>query len=257
MICFAGGALDPRPWRILENFGCLHCTASSNALARELVELYLNEEQGLPVTVLVAEEQLQARGRSGKAWSAPAGKGLYLTVVRPAAEREPLSVTPIAAARWLRDAIEEATRVAAGLKWPNDLYVGRRKLAGVLSEARTQGEDTYVAVGIGLNVLGTAASVGAPGATTLEEEAGHPFELARVLQAVLDKIDRELAAPAWEREVERWERASLHRVGDPMTVIQAGEEITGEYLGLSPDGFLRLKTHAGEAVLATGEVSLW
>lgn len=257
MIAFAGGALDARRWRFLQNLGCLRSTASSNTLARELVELYFSEEQSLPATVLVAEEQPGARGRAGKAWSAPPGRGLYLTLVRRADEEEPLSVTPIAAARWLRDAIEDATRVAAGLKWPNDLYVGRRKLAGVLSEARTQGEDTYVAVGIGLNVLGTAASVGIPGATTLEEEAGRTFELAPVLQAVLDRMDRELASPDWDREVELWERRSLHRAGDPMTVTQGDEEITGEYLGLTSEGFLRLKTRAGESVLATGEVSRW
>jgi BirA family biotin operon repressor/biotin-[acetyl-CoA-carboxylase] ligase len=257
MIAFAGGLLDASRWRVLQNVGCLRSTTSSNVLVREIVELYFNEEQSLPATVLVAEEQREARGRNGKAWSAPAGKGLYLTLVRAAVEGELLSVTPIAVARWLRDAIEDSTHVAASLKWPNDLYVGRRKLAGVLSEARTQGEDTYVAVGIGLNVLGTAGAVGAAGATTLEEEAGRPFDLARVLQAVLDRIDRELAAPHWEREVALWEGKALHRAGDPMTVLKDGEEIKGEYIGLSPDGFLRLKTPAGEAVLAAGEVSRW
>ena len=207
--------------------------------------------------MLVAESQPGAKGRGGKAWKAAAGRGLYLTIVRPAAEGEPLSVVPIAMARWLRDAVEGATRVKAGLKWPNDLYVGRRKLAGVLSEARTQGDDTYVAVGIGLNVLDTAASVGVAGATTLEEEAGRPFDLAPLLQGVLDRIDQELASPDWNREVERWEKASLHEKGDRMTVLRDGQEISGEYLGLSPAGFLRLKTSEGEAVLSAGEVAKW
>jgi BirA family biotin operon repressor/biotin-[acetyl-CoA-carboxylase] ligase len=257
MIAFAGGALDPTRWRIFQNLGCLRSTASSNVLVRELIDLYFTEEQALPATVLVAEAQPGAKGRGGKAWSAAPGRGLYLTIVRPAAEGEPLSVVPIAMARWLRDAVEGATRVNAGLKWPNDLYVGRRKLAGVLSEARTQGDDTYVAVGIGLNVLDTAASVGVAGATTIEEEAGRPFDLAPLLQGVLDRIDGELASPDWNHEVERWEKASLHEKGDRMTVLREGEEITGEYLGLSPAGFLRLKTPTGEAVLSAGEVAKW
>src|SRR5262245_29944409 len=105
MIAFAGGLVDPRPWRVVQTLGCLHSTPPSNDLARELVELYFNEEQNLPATVLVAEQQPQARGRNGKIWSAPAGKGIYLTLVRAAGEGEPLSVTPIAVARWLRDAI--------------------------------------------------------------------------------------------------------------------------------------------------------
>ena len=257
MIAFAGGMVDPTRWRVVQNLGCLNSTPSSNDLAREIVELYFSEDQRLPATVLVAEQQPGARGRNGKVWSAPAGKGIYMTLVRPAATGEPLSVTPIAVARWLRDAIEQATDVDARLKWPNDLYVGRRKVAGVLSEARTQGEETYVAIGIGLNVLGSAASIGAEGATTLEEESGRAFPLARVLQAVVDQIDRELASPAWEREVERWEKKALHRAGDPMTVVRDGEEIRGDYLGLSPAGFLRLQTSAGEAVVAAGELARW
>lgn len=257
MIAFAGGFLDPSRWRTFQNLGCLRSTASSNSLVREILDVYFNEEQELPPTVLVAEEQPGARGRGGKPWKAASGRGLYLTIVRPAAEGEPLSVVPIAVARWLRDAVEGATKVNAGLKWPNDLYVGRRKLAGVLSEARTQGDETYVAVGIGLNVLDTAASVGVADATTIEEEAGRPFELAPLLQGVLDRLDLELASPDWNREVERWEKASLHEKGDTMTVRRDGKEITGEYLGLSPAGFLRLKTPTGEEVLSAGEVAKW
>src|SRR5262249_1236863 len=102
-----------------------------------------------------------------------------------------------------------------------------------------------------------ASAIGADGATTLEEEAGRPFPLAALLQAILDTIDRELAAPSWDREVERWERKSLHRAGDPMTVLRDGEPISGEYLGLTPDGFLRLKTRAGETVLSAGELTRW
>lgn len=257
MIPFAGGFLDPTRWRTFQNLGCLRSTESSNALVREILDVYFNEEQELPATVLVAEAQPGAKGRGGKAWKAAAGRGLYLTIVRPAAEGEPLSVVPIAVARWLRDAIEGATRVKAGLKWPNDLYVGRRKVAGILSEARTQGDDTYVAVGIGVNVLDTAASLGVAGATTLQEEAGRAFDLAPLLQGVLDRIDEELASPDWNREVEQWEKASLHEKGDPMTVKREGEEISGEYLGLSPAGFLRLKTPKGETVVSAGEVAKW
>jgi BirA family biotin operon repressor/biotin-[acetyl-CoA-carboxylase] ligase len=257
VIPFAGGALDPRHWRAFQNLGCLAATASSNTLARELVDLYFEEDQTLPSTVLVAEEQVGARGRGGKRWSAPAGRGLYLTFVRRVEEGEPISLVPIAVARWLRDAISDASGVDVRLKWPNDLYVGRRKLAGLLSEARTQGEDTYVAVGIGLNVVGTAASVGVNGATTLEEEAGHPFQLAALLQQVLDRIDRELCAPDWASEVARWQKVSAHHRGDPLRVRRNGEEVAGEYEGLTAEGFLRLKTRNGEVTVTAGELLQW
>ena len=255
MIVFAEGALEARRWKTFENLACLDRAESSNDLARELIEVYFGEDQDLPASVLVAESQTGARGRKGR-WHAPAGRGLYFTLVVPSGGM-PLSVVPIAVARWTREAVRELAGVVADLKWPNDLYVGRRKLAGVLSEARTQGERSYLAVGIGLNVVGSADSLGVPHATTLEQEAGHPVRRAPLLQGLLDRIDRELLDPSWEREIAAWEKASLHRPGDRMTVRRDGEELTGEYLGLDPSGFLRLRTAAGEAVLAAGEVAEW
>jgi BirA family biotin operon repressor/biotin-[acetyl-CoA-carboxylase] ligase len=255
MIPFAGGMLEARRWKTFENLACLARTESSNDLARELIDLYFNEEQNLPPTVLVAETQTAARGRRGR-WHAPPGVGLYFTFIVPT-PGAPLSVVPIAVARWTREAVRESSGVVSELKWPNDLCAGRRKLAGILSEARSQGGRTMLAVGIGLNVSGSAAALGVPGATTLEEEGGRAVSRPAVLQAILDRLDRELVQPAWEREVAAWQEASLHRPGDRMTVRREGGELTGEYLGLDPSGFLRLKTEEGEAVLAAGEVAKW
>lgn len=257
MIGFAGGWLDPDSWRAIENCVAVHRTPSSNGLARALIEMYFDEGQPLRTTALVAESQPGAYGRNGRAWSAPEGRGLYLTIVRRVVEGEPLSVVPIAVARWTAEVLREATGVAVELKWPNDLYASRRKLAGVLSESRTQGDDTYVAVGIGINVLGHGDELGVPNATTIEEETGRAFPLSALLQALLDRLDRELAAPHWDREASAWELASLHRLGDRLTVRRNGEELQGEYLGLSPAGFLRLRTETGEAIVSSGEVSQW
>jgi BirA family biotin operon repressor/biotin-[acetyl-CoA-carboxylase] ligase len=257
VIGFGGEWLDPAGWHAIENCVAFHRIPSSNGLARTLIELYFEEGQDLRTTVLVAESQPGAYGRNGRPWAAPEGKGLYLTVVRRAVEGEPLSVVPIAVARWTAEALREKTGIAVELKWPNDLYAKRRKLAGVIAESRTQGDETYVAVGIGINVLGKSDTLGVPNATTVEEETGRAFPLAELLQAVLDRLDRELAAPRWDAEVAAWELASLHHPGDRMTVRRNGEEVTGEYLGLNPAGFLRLRTEKGEAVLATGEVSEW
>jgi BirA family biotin operon repressor/biotin-[acetyl-CoA-carboxylase] ligase len=257
VIAFSSGRLVARRWRSFENLFCLSELDSSNKLAREFVELYFDEDQKLPPTVILATSQPQARGRKGDRWHAPAGRGLYFTFVRPAAPGEPLSLMPIAVARWVRDVIEEETGVCAALKWPNDLYVGRRKLAGVLAESRTQGRETYIFVGVGLNVLGRAEELGVPGATTLEEECGRDVDLAALAQAVLDRLDLELCEPSWSEEIGRWERASAHRPGDRVTVRRDGVDLTGEYRGLSPDGFLRLKTDSGEIVLPAGEVQEW
>jgi BirA family biotin operon repressor/biotin-[acetyl-CoA-carboxylase] ligase len=254
---FGGGLIDPDRWRTLENLVCFASIPSSNTVAREIIEVYFDEGLDLRTTVLTADAQPGAYGRDGRHWAAPAGRGLYFTVLRPTAAGEPISLVPIAVARWARAVLCDQTGAAVTLKWPNDLYVGRRKVGGVIAESRTQGDETCLAVGIGINVLGGADALGVPGATTLEEEAGRPFALTPLLQALLDRIDHELGAPRWEAEVREWELAAAHRPGDPMTVRRNGDEISGAYLGLDPSGFLRLETEAGELTVATGEVAAW
>ena len=257
MISYAEGWLDPDSWRIIENCVCFHAMPSSNAVARELIELYFEEGQEFRATVLAAEAQPGAYGRNERRWEAPAGQGLYLTLVRRAETGEPLSIVPIAVARWAREALVAETGAAIELKWPNDLYVGKRKLGGVIAESRTQGEDTYVAIGIGINVKGASSALVVANATTLEQETGKSFALAPLLQALLDRFDRELAAPRWSEEVRAWELVAAHRPGDRLTVRRNGEEITGAYVGLDPSGFLRLATDAGETTVASGEVAAW
>ena len=257
MIGFAGGELDPDRWRTLENCVCLASIPSSNALAREIIEVYFDEGLDLRTTVFAAEVQPGAYGRNGRRWEAPPGRGLYFTVMRPAAPEEPLSLVPIAVARWARAALHDATGAAIALKWPNDLYVGRRKVGGVIAESRTQGDDTCIAVGVGVNVLGSSEALGVAGATTLEQETGRPLALVPLLQAMLDRIDRELQAPRWSEEVREWERVAAHRPGDRLTIRRNGDAITGAYLGLDAFGFLRLQTESGETTVASGEVASW
>ena len=120
-------------------------TDSTNARARELVEA------GAPGgTVVTADEQTAGRGRQGRTWTAPPGKALlYSAILRPLDERHlllPLSV-PLAvceAAEELEPGIECA------IKWPNDIWIEERKLAGVLIEAKPQ--DGWAVIGVGLNL---------------------------------------------------------------------------------------------------------
>jgi len=131
------------------SFGAPHrhfrVTDSTNARARELVEA------GAPHgTVVTAAEQTAGRGRQGRTWTAPSGKALlYSAVLRPLDERHlllPLSI-PIAVC----EAAEElAPGVECAIKWPNDIWINERKLAGVLIEAKPQ--DGWAVIGVGLNL---------------------------------------------------------------------------------------------------------
>jgi BirA family biotin operon repressor/biotin-[acetyl-CoA-carboxylase] ligase len=120
-------------------------TDSTNTRARELAEA--GAPGGMVVT---AAEQSEGRGRQGRVWTAPAGKGLlYTAILRPLDERHlllPLSV-PIAVCEAAESLRPDA---ACAIKWPNDVWLGERKLAGILIEARPQ--DGWAVIGVGLNL---------------------------------------------------------------------------------------------------------
>ncbi|HET8862782.1 MAG TPA: biotin--[acetyl-CoA-carboxylase] ligase, partial [Solirubrobacterales bacterium] len=120
-------------------------TDSTNARARELVED--GAPHGLVVT---AAEQTAGRGRQGRTWTAPPGKALlYSAILRPLDERHLL--LPLAVPLAVCDAAEQLNPgVACQVKWPNDVWIEGRKLAGVLIEAKPQ--DGWAVIGVGLNL---------------------------------------------------------------------------------------------------------
>jgi BirA family biotin operon repressor/biotin-[acetyl-CoA-carboxylase] ligase len=120
-------------------------TDSTNARARELVEA------GAPGgTVVTAAEQTAGRGRQGRTWTAPAGKALlYSAILRPLDERHLL--LPLAAPLAVCEAAEELQPgIKCSIKWPNDVWLDGRKLAGILIEAKPQ--DGWAVIGVGLNL---------------------------------------------------------------------------------------------------------
>jgi BirA family biotin operon repressor/biotin-[acetyl-CoA-carboxylase] ligase len=138
---------------------------STNARARELAE------SGAPGgTIVTAEEQTAGRGRYGRTWTAPAGKALlFSSLVRPFDARHEL--LPLAVPIAVAEAAESLGPLTCKLKWPNDVWVEERKLAGVLIESRPS--DGWAVIGVGLNVAigrdefppelrDRATSIGAP-----------------------------------------------------------------------------------------------
>jgi len=220
---------------------------STNDRALELAR------SGAPLgMVVVADEQTEGRGRRGAQWSSPRGVGLWLSTVvpaTPAGERLPLLVG-VACAR----AIEEvAEHVEVGLKWPNDLFVGARKVGGILCE----GIDHAVVVGIGINV--NNPSGGFPGdlarsATSLEAVAGKSLvrkELAdSILRHLGDLLDRSPTDPSAARELSRRDVLAGRRV----RTEQEGE---GVARGIDGAGRLVLERPEGTRVaIVSGSVRL-
>jgi BirA family biotin operon repressor/biotin-[acetyl-CoA-carboxylase] ligase len=200
-------------------------------------------------TIVIAESQRAGRGRDGRAWQSPPGLGLYLSaVVRPPL---PLALVPpmtLAIGIGLCDAVR-TTGADAVLKWPNDVLVRGKKLAGVLVEAQSQGTRLEAAiVGIGVNLGGALPDAVAQTAITLEEAAGHTIDREAFVRTLLEHvehwIDRYVASgvPAvtgpWQARMAQHLIARAHTLGTSDVVV-------GEVAGLDGDGALLLRDDAG------------
>ncbi len=145
--------------------------------------------------VIVADEQTAGRGRRGRRWSSPRGAGLYLScLLRPGTDEKSsrvVSLITLGAGVAVQEGICQASGLAAELKWPNDVVVGRRKLAGILAEGLGLGSGSQaVVLGIGVNVTRAShPSDVADRATSLEEELGWVVDRWSLQEALLGALD--------------------------------------------------------------------
>jgi BirA family transcriptional regulator, biotin operon repressor / biotin---[acetyl-CoA-carboxylase] ligase len=209
-------------------------------------------EAGAPHgTVVLAEEQTAGRGRGGRPWSSAPGLGIWMSLVaRPASLPAP-GLLPILVGLAAADALDPYLRPAVTqVKWPNDLQVGGRKLAGVLCEAAWEGEGPgAIVVGIGLNVLHAPDDFPAEvreTATSMRIAAGWSPPRAEVAGAVAAAVARALARPP--AQLGGASLAALRRrdalEGRAVTVSGA-EALSGTALGVNPSGALLLRTPDG------------
>lgn len=253
---FFDGPFDPKGYRSLANFVFFPAVDSTNAVGRGLIDYAVEEEVELAPTVVAAALQTEGRGRRDRAWRSPEG-GVYATFVFRVPAGARLPQIPLAAAVWVAEALASAAGVDARLKWPNDVLCHDRKVAGILTEAKTRGEETHVAVGIGVNVRGPADAFG-DGATTAEAEAGREPSLARVFGEICRECDGWLASAGDARVIERWLARSRHAPGAEIRVASEGREpVVGAFAGLTEEGFLRLRKAGADVVITTGELGSW
>ncbi len=233
----------------------LETCASTNDAAREFARDGFDE--GL---VVVAESQQSGRGTRGRTWFSPPGKGLYLSVVlRPKADRAAL--IPLVGGLAVREAIREVAALEAKLKWPNDVTIEGRKIAGLLSEASWSGPHlNFVILGIGLNV-GQGSADFPPElratATSLLIASGlapaaEPL-LARLYWA-LDHWYDGLKAGRSADVLRAAESALGLRSGSPVTLTTEAGPVGGEFRELRPDGRIVLKRPAGRRIFRPSEV---
>jgi BirA family biotin operon repressor/biotin-[acetyl-CoA-carboxylase] ligase len=191
-------------------------------------------------TLVTADEQQAGRGRQGRSWSAPPRSAVLMSVVL----RELSETLPLAAAV----AVCEALPVDARIKWPNDVWIGGRKVAGILVEARPQ--EGWAVLGIGLNVA-TEEFPEELHATSLLLE-GAPITVEAALDALLATLEAWLARPAAEVLAAWRSRDAL--LGE--TVRWANGSKQGTAAGVDSSGALIVDTADGRVTLDAGEVHL-
>lgn len=161
---------------------------STNDVAKQLADA--GEPEG---TVIIADEQTAGRGRLGRAWVAPPHSSILMSLVlRPNLAPSQTARVTMAVALGACEAICAETGLAVQIKWPNDLLVHGKKIAGILLEAGIVGDALeYVIVGIGINVNFNVASIAevSNDATTIADELERPFPRVRLVQALLQSIE--------------------------------------------------------------------
>ena len=221
---------------------------STNDVAAQLAERGADEG-----CVVVAEAQSAGRGRHGRAWASPPGAGLYVSaVLRPTPAVAPLLT--LAAGVSIAEGIHAATGLQPCVKWPNDVFAGGRKLAGILAEATASPAGRpYVVLGFGINVMPAAFPPHlAVLATSLEGELGRAVDRELLLTSCLGRLAtryldlqqgagpvvldawRERAAPMLRRPVE-WDRDQV-----PTRGVAEDIDDTGALLVRTDSGVMRV-----------------
>jgi len=209
-------------------------------------------------TVVIAESQSKGRGRIERSWYSPPGANIYTSIIlRPKLPPQATQTITLVSAVALAEAIEETAGVRPSLKWPNDILVGGKKVAGILTEMSSESDRVkHIIIGIGINVNIEVTDL--PGglrypASSLKHESGSKIdrtELVRNLYSRLEKWYKILLSDGSEEIVETW-REYFTFVGKEIRIegyrgIGAEPVITeGICLGIDSDGALLIKERSG------------
>jgi BirA family biotin operon repressor/biotin-[acetyl-CoA-carboxylase] ligase len=209
-------------------------------------------------TLVVSGVQTAGRGRRGSRWESPEG-GLWMSfVLRPAFETKRRPGVSLVAASALARTLHAATGLAVRLKWPNDVFVEGRKVAGAM--VRTAGDALVVGVGINVNVPADDLPRGPRyEATSLLRETGRTWDRARLLGRFLDGFERryeDYAGRNASRVMDEWRGLSLV-LGELVSIAGGGFSYEGSVVGIEEDAALvvRLPDGRQQRVPPLGDVT--
>lgn len=242
-----------------KNIHAFSLTDSTNTKAFELAM------HGAPEgTLVVAESQRKGKGRLGRRWESPKEVNIYTSIIlRPRIAPSSASQITLLAAVAAARAIEKTTKILPDIKWPNDLLIKRKKVAGILMELDSEADMVnFIVLGIGIDVNMEPTSLPpdvARVATSLKNETGRKLERVPVIQELCRQIEKWyeiFKKEGFGPVITEWERLSI-MAGKYVRVSFLNETKEGVALGLDTDGalLLRLPTGRIERVVA-GDVTM-
>lgn len=234
-------------------------TDSTNRQARELAAGGAAEG-----TVVIAETQTHGRGRKGRQWFSPAGTGIYASlIIRPKISPGQAPRITLMTAVAIAEALLALLPLNVRIKWPNDILVGGRKLAGILTEISTDMDVVdYIIVGLGMNVNTTFESSPAEvktAATSILTETGNAFPRINLIRACLrcfEECYEKFKNDDFEPIMQRWKELS-DIIGQKIRVGMIDRTLIGDVVDVDDDGVLILKDGQDQLHrIFSGDVSL-
>jgi len=223
---------------------------STMAMAREMAEAGVDEG-----TVVIAGEQTGGQGRMGRVWLSPKGSLNLSIVLYPKLEKLPY--LNMAAALAASQSIKDVVGLEVGIKWPNDVLIGKKKVAGILIESRVEKESLlYALIGVGINVNFPTSALGelSQRVTTLSDEVGTAIPIAELLKKLLLALDKLYFAPS-EEIYQRWCK-NLVTLGQRVRLQTDGSSYDGIAEAVDREGSLLLRLDDGRLlIMPAGEVT--
>jgi len=218
-------------------------TGSTNDIAQRLAE------SGSPEgTAVFSEGQSKGRGRLGREWSSPKGKGIYLSLIlRPKISPTHASKITLMSAIAVATAIRKITDLTALIKWPNDIMVNGHKVCGILTEMSAEINTVkYVVLGIGINV-NTEKEHLPKGASSLKSELGEAISRVELTQELLREIEHQyrlFREEGFEHIITGWRNFS-YMLGERVRVMCQDKKIEGYAVDLDSNGALVIRLDSG------------
>lgn len=212
---------------------------SSNDLAMQWLR-----EGAAAGSAIIADEQRKGRGRKGRIWYTPPGVALAVSVIlRPASATA--SRSSIVGALAVYDLCQHVRLRDVGIKWPNDVQVGGKKISGVLPEAVWDGEKLLgVVLGMGVNVRNEFDAELSQIATSIEAEAGESIERLELLVYLLERVDFWAERMGDDELITTW-KSRLNTLGRSVTVQEGHSRIVGQAVDVEADGALLIRIADG------------